>query len=157
MFLSFCVLDDFFRFSKKLGFWYSWSTLLWYRCYYPHRSRDALSPVCGIFVLSVSRIWSRYLTRFLIDMSVVRRALMRTFSSYFSSPKLLKNIGNCFKRSYITDLVTWTGDACGNVLWTDLFSVDGWGGLTLYILTLGLYIREPETFHWPAWPRGGQI
>ena len=27
---------------------YSWSTLLWHRCYYPHRSRDALSPVCGI-------------------------------------------------------------------------------------------------------------
>ena len=27
-----------------------WSTLLWHRCYYPHRSRDALSPVCGIFV-----------------------------------------------------------------------------------------------------------
>ena len=95
-----CVLDDFFRFSKKSGFgvflvhpettlpdgletsgwrayhkfWYisrrfwvfafwmifsvfqknrvsgySWSTLLWHRCYYPHRSRDALSPVCGIF------------------------------------------------------------------------------------------------------------
>ena len=21
----------------------------WYRCYYPHRSRDSLSPVCGIF------------------------------------------------------------------------------------------------------------
>ena len=28
-----------------------WSTLLWHRCYYPHRSRDALSPVCGIFFL----------------------------------------------------------------------------------------------------------
>ena len=28
---------------------YSWSTLLWHRCYYPHRSRDALSPVCRIF------------------------------------------------------------------------------------------------------------
>ena len=26
-----------------------WSTLVWHRCYYPHRSRDALSPVCGIF------------------------------------------------------------------------------------------------------------
>ena len=26
-----------------------WSTLLWHWCYYPHRSRDALSPVCGIF------------------------------------------------------------------------------------------------------------
>ena len=30
-------------------FGYSWSTLLWYRCYYPHRSRDSLSPVCRIF------------------------------------------------------------------------------------------------------------
>ena len=28
---------------------YSWSTLLWHRCYYPHRSRDSVSPVCGIF------------------------------------------------------------------------------------------------------------
>ena len=36
-------------FQKNLLFGYSWSTLLWYRCYYPHRSRDALSPVCGIF------------------------------------------------------------------------------------------------------------
>ena len=36
-------------FQKKLVFGYSWSTLLWYWCYYPHRSRDALSPVCGIF------------------------------------------------------------------------------------------------------------
>ena len=26
-----------------------WSTILWHWCYYPHRSRDALSPVCGIF------------------------------------------------------------------------------------------------------------
>ena len=31
-------------------FGYSWSTLLWHRCYYPHRSRDALSPVCRIFL-----------------------------------------------------------------------------------------------------------
>ena len=29
-----------------------WSTLLWHPCYYPHRSRDALSPVCGIFILT---------------------------------------------------------------------------------------------------------
>ena len=27
-----------------------WSTLLWHRCYYPHLSKDALSPVCGIFL-----------------------------------------------------------------------------------------------------------
>ena len=36
-------------FQKNWVFVYSWSTLLWYQCYYPHRSRDALSPVCGIF------------------------------------------------------------------------------------------------------------
>ena len=30
-----------------------WSTLLWHRCYYPHRSRDALSPVCRIFCKTV--------------------------------------------------------------------------------------------------------
>ena len=40
-------------FQKKFVFGYSWSTLLWYRCYYPHRSRDALSPVCGIFLLKL--------------------------------------------------------------------------------------------------------
>ena len=47
---------EFLRFNKKNSvfqtYWvlgYSWSTLLWYRCYYSHRSRDALSPVCGIF------------------------------------------------------------------------------------------------------------
>ena len=37
-----------------MSFWYSWSTLLWYRCYYPHRSRDALSAVCKIFLHSSS-------------------------------------------------------------------------------------------------------
>jgi hypothetical protein len=42
--------------KKKVFFcWFSWSTLLWHRCYYPHRSRVALSPVCGIFFVTVSR------------------------------------------------------------------------------------------------------
>ena len=36
---------------------YSWSTLLWYWCYYPHRSRAALSPVCGIFFKWVHPDW----------------------------------------------------------------------------------------------------
>ena len=36
-------------FPKKWVLGYSWSTLLWHQCYYLHRSRDALSPVCGIF------------------------------------------------------------------------------------------------------------
>ena len=40
----------FLFFKKKWVLGYSWSTLLWRRCYYPHRSRDALSPVWGIFL-----------------------------------------------------------------------------------------------------------
>ena len=31
---------------------YSWSILLWHRSYYPHWSRDSMSPVCRIFILS---------------------------------------------------------------------------------------------------------
>ena len=38
-------------FQKIWVFGYSWSTLLWYRCFYPHRSRDDLSPICGIFMI----------------------------------------------------------------------------------------------------------
>ena len=38
-------------FQFFLVFGYSWSALLWYRCYYPHRSRDALFPVCGILIV----------------------------------------------------------------------------------------------------------
>ena len=44
-------------FQKNWVCGYSWSTLLWYRCYYPHRSRDAFSPVCGIFC---SMDWFRF-------------------------------------------------------------------------------------------------
>ena len=34
---------------------YSWSTLLWHRYYCPHRSRDSVSPVCGIFCYSFNQ------------------------------------------------------------------------------------------------------
>ena len=44
---AFWVIFSVFQKNRVLG--YSWSTLLWHRCYYPHRSRDALSPVCGNF------------------------------------------------------------------------------------------------------------
>ena len=33
---------------------YSWSTLLWYRCYFPHQLKDSMSPVCGIFILGLA-------------------------------------------------------------------------------------------------------
>ena len=42
-----------FQKNRVLG--YSWSTLLWHRCHYPHGLRDALSPVCGIFFLGFLR------------------------------------------------------------------------------------------------------
>ena len=38
--------------KKKFFFLANFALLagfFWYRCYYPHRSRDSLSPVCGIF------------------------------------------------------------------------------------------------------------
>ena len=57
MFLSFCVWMIFSLFKIFLVFGYSWSTLLWYRCYYPHWSRDSLSPVCGIFKRAVKSIY----------------------------------------------------------------------------------------------------
>ena len=45
-------------FQKNQVLGYSWSTLLWHRCYYPHRSRDALSPVCGICLKEFWSIWN---------------------------------------------------------------------------------------------------
>ena len=57
-------LLNLFLFQGVLGFWgfgYSWSTLLWYQCYYPHRSRDALSPVCGIFNVYLTTLLYRVL------------------------------------------------------------------------------------------------
>ena len=44
-------------FQKNRVFGYSGSTLLWHWCYYPHRSRDALSPVCGIFAIAFAVGW----------------------------------------------------------------------------------------------------
>ena len=96
----------------------------------------------------------------LIDMIVVRLVLIRTFSSYLSSPELLMIIGNCFKRSDLTDFVNWTGHVYVDVLWTELFTVDCWMGLTLYILTLGLYVRGPQDHplasQTPGWTDIGQ-
>ena len=43
-------------FQKNWVLGYSWSTLLWYWCYSPHRSRDALSPVRGIFIFILANL-----------------------------------------------------------------------------------------------------
>ena len=130
MFLSLCVLDDFFRFSKKIRFlgilgppylrtksgnhqlviklpigdfelgigvfrigdrgfkstipnpqntntqikiinWqfyhhlviFTFSSLLWYHCYYPHWLKDDLSPVCGIFIIKCVSICVFYIRK----------------------------------------------------------------------------------------------
>ena len=39
--------------KKKVSFLVNFALLagfFWYRCYYPHRLRDSVSPVCGIFI-----------------------------------------------------------------------------------------------------------
>ena len=76
VFLSFCVLDEFFRFSKCLVFGYYWSTLLWYRCYSPHWLRDALSPVCGIFSFNFFE--------FLVFVSIKFFLVLSQFRFFFS-------------------------------------------------------------------------
>ena len=51
--------------KKKLVFSANFALLagfFWYWCYYPHRSRDALSPVCGIFLT----IYLRFMKLFMI-------------------------------------------------------------------------------------------
>ena len=53
-FWVFEFLMIFYVFQKNRVLGYSWSTLLWYRCYYPHWSGDALSPVCWIFCIGVT-------------------------------------------------------------------------------------------------------
>ena len=51
----------FFVFQENRVLGYSWSTLPWHRCYYLHRSRDALlSPVCGIFSITSARTIKYY-------------------------------------------------------------------------------------------------
>ena len=45
--------------QKKKSFSANFALLVgffWYWCYYPHRSRDALSPVCGIFLLFFDKV-----------------------------------------------------------------------------------------------------
>ena len=53
-FWAFAFWMIFSGFQNIWVFGYSWSSLLWYRCYYPHRSRDALSPVCGNFIVGTA-------------------------------------------------------------------------------------------------------
>ena len=50
--------------QKKVKFSTNFALLagfFWYRCYYPHWSRDALSPGCGIFYLCLHCWCSHYL------------------------------------------------------------------------------------------------
>ena len=58
---------------------YSWSTLLWNRCYYPHRSRDALSPVCGIFYIDILLVgYSVYMSVCLQTLNIANKENGRT-------------------------------------------------------------------------------
>ena len=68
-----------------------WSTLLWHRCNYPHRSRDSVSPVCGIF-LSVFLIIKFYLLPcFILPLFPFCHIIL-----------ILKNISHIFSFSHYT-------------------------------------------------------
>ena len=52
--------------QQKVSFLANFALLagfFWYRCYYPHQSRDSLSPVCGIFLFSFNSIGSDNITK----------------------------------------------------------------------------------------------
>ena len=69
-----------FSIKQKWVFMYSWSTILWYRCYYPHRSRDAFSPVCGNFVLCLFFYFPSSIDKYILEnkvmLSVKHRVLL---------------------------------------------------------------------------------
>ena len=47
-----CSQGSFLRFSRC--FINAQGVFQWYRCFYPHRSRESVSPVCGIFCMPLS-------------------------------------------------------------------------------------------------------
>ena len=71
-------------FQKNWVFGYSWSTFLWHRCYYPHRSRDALSPICGIFGFRVKTKMKAYtkLTVVMCCQIVARKSVAPSSSNF---------------------------------------------------------------------------
>ena len=100
-------------FQKNWFFGYSWSTLLWYRCYYPHQSRDALSPVCGIFFLWWLFSFNFYLLE-MFNRPSVAGAVLQTSpllikwlrESSFSS-KSSKHLHSQTVRARVRDLKFW--------------------------------------------------
>ena len=86
-FWVFAFLVIFFVFQKNRVFGYSWSTLLWHRCYYPHWSRDALSPVCGILF---------YYYLFYLQSMALRTFLSLQWILYLKNLGALKKLGTMY-------------------------------------------------------------
>ena len=112
-------------FQKNWVFGYSWSPLLWYRCYYPHRSRDALSPVCGIFPKEFTHIIKNYnfrLQGLQIEMFQQRYLKGKCEKPYLEAeliPKTCKNWKMSSKTIFLSGLVTKLENlfVFGNILW----------------------------------------
>ena len=112
---AFWMIFSVFQKNRVLG--YSWSTLQWHRCYL-HRSRDALSPVCGIFFLGGYFCWAlAWLGSFWVENTVVTLCpiigwLLNVFLCHPASSALVSNVVLKFRRPSSRarqDIFTWPG------------------------------------------------
>ena len=85
-------------------FGYFWTTLLWHRCYYPHRSRDALSPVCGIFFYICL-----YFLPDLLGLCYYHQTLKGCKVTYFTDLLLIILLDSCVYRCFALGLTSARG------------------------------------------------
>ena len=112
-------------FQKVWVFRYSWSTLIWCRCYYPHWLRDALSTVCGIFMLwlCISKHFSA--PRLYFELLAINYI-------YFSKVALSWRFEKCGGHSYPSTMVQCCAELIEvsrrKVIWWVVFLLTGWHG-----------------------------
>ena len=80
-------------------FVYSWSSLLWYRCYYPHWSRDSMSPVCKIFFYIEEQMFGSTIN-IQNDPSLLTNELIISVEKFIYSWLLTNPISISFDRPY---------------------------------------------------------
>ena len=112
------IIFSVFQKNRVLG--YSWSTLLWHRCYYPHRSRDSVSPVCGIFrcgLIDNNVCCGSIKTAFLHSIRIAETFFVRIMLSFLRFFEVYKAFfGNCPKRNRF--FLGWIGRSV--CLWCNL-------------------------------------
>ena len=86
---------------------YSWSTLLWHRCYYPHRSRDSMSPVCRIFNEEIFFICWIYIICFLSGILKSSRESSKTSFLNVWNLHFCTTFQNCPRDGHVAAFITF--------------------------------------------------